>query len=508
MLRRLLSLLTLIAYILGMLVPTTTYADDIAARFAIVGELTKQVGTFRENRAKESDSAKEALKSEADPARRAALEQTLKDNAIWEMGGSGTMILTALTTAAGGNVSASASQFVQTAAVTYLQSLATQQIKAIADGLGSEAARTALQALVGCAGAAASKASCGSGAAGAAASVVLNNLLDQMNGVDGGKLTAEEKLDRKNLIQTLIAGIIGAAGGDAVVASRAAQIEAENNALTANEVIRYSGQLRTCARQSNLGCMAAIEQAALAESAALQRQMQESCGSDVTLCAQLKNRYQAGLELLLSIYQETIGPLLAVQGNEARIQAYAASWSKILEAQIDDMVAASAMLAQSEQAHPDQVKTPQYQLAYGSATEIGIDAYLQSLLSGPAGAILSAAAIGKLSGVGGKIPNTAPIQITKAKFGHTFSKHGQDATSFLTQRAKGSGQAQGQFLDDQAAAQFIQHNLDKVKGGAVSLPVPEGLSVRIINPDGSFSPAKTIRLVPGGNGVKTAYPEP
>ena len=68
------------------------------------------------------------------------------------------------------------------------------------------------------------------------------------------------------------------------------------------------------------------------------------------------------------------------------------------------MVAASAMLAQSEQAHPDQVKTPQYQLAYGSAFEIGIEAHLQSLLSGPAGAILSAAAIGKLSGVGGKVP--------------------------------------------------------------------------------------------------------
>jgi hypothetical protein len=100
------------------------------------------------------------------------------------------------------------------------------------------------------------------------------------------------------------------------------------------------------------------------------------------------------------------------------------------------------------------------------------------------------------------------IPITKAKFGHTFTTHGQNSTNFLTQRAKGSGQAQGQFLDDQAAAKFIRDNIDKVQNGAVSLPVPEGLSVRIINPDGSYSPAATIRLVPGGNGVKTAYPEP
>lgn len=102
----------------------------------------------------------------------------------------------------------------------------------------------------------------------------------------------------------------------------------------------------------------------------------------------------------------------------------------------------------------------------------------------------------------------ATVEITKAKFGHTFERHGADSTKFLTEHARGSGQAQGQFLDDQSAAKFIQDNLDKVRGGPVSIPVPDGLQVRIINPDGSYSPARTIRLVPGGKGVKTAYPEP
>ncbi|MGZ4982138.1 MAG: RHS repeat-associated core domain-containing protein, partial [Methylobacter sp.] len=100
------------------------------------------------------------------------------------------------------------------------------------------------------------------------------------------------------------------------------------------------------------------------------------------------------------------------------------------------------------------------------------------------------------------------IALAKSRFGHTFTTHGQDATDFLINRASGSGKPVGQFLDDQAAARFIQDNLDNLKNGAISVPVPSDLPVRIIMPDGSFVPASTIRLVPGGKGVKTAYPEP
>jgi len=98
------------------------------------------------------------------------------------------------------------------------------------------------------------------------------------------------------------------------------------------------------------------------------------------------------------------------------------------------------------------------------------------------------------------------IQLSKAHFGHTFVKHGEDATNFLINRAKGSGMAQGQFLDNQKAAQFIMDNIGKTANGAVNLPLPKGFPARVINPDGAFSPATHIRLVPGGGGVKTAYP--
>ena len=100
------------------------------------------------------------------------------------------------------------------------------------------------------------------------------------------------------------------------------------------------------------------------------------------------------------------------------------------------------------------------------------------------------------------------IPLSRSRFGHTFEKHGQDATEFLTNRARAMGAPNGQFLDNQAAARFIRENLGKTKGGPVSLPMPKDFPARIINPDGSFSPARTIRLIPGGKGVKTAYPEP
>ena len=99
-----------------------------------------------------------------------------------------------------------------------------------------------------------------------------------------------------------------------------------------------------------------------------------------------------------------------------------------------------------------------------------------------------------------------PILLSKSKFGHTFTKHGQNATKFLMNRAKGSGMMQGQFLNDQKAAQFILNNTDKLGNGAINLPIPKGFPARVILPNGSFSPATHIRLVPSGKGVKTAYP--
>ncbi|WP_281661652.1 two-partner secretion domain-containing protein, partial [Microvirgula aerodenitrificans] len=158
--------------------------DKIEAGFAIVGALQRETGTFLNNRAKETTQAKADLdkelakpESERDSQKLAALTQQIQDNATWEMGGSGRLVLTALTAGAGANVTGGAVDMLQGAAANYLQGLATQQVKEIADKLDSEVARAALQGLVACAGAAAQGGSCGAGASGAAASVVLNNLL-------------------------------------------------------------------------------------------------------------------------------------------------------------------------------------------------------------------------------------------------------------------------------------------------------------------------------------------
>jgi len=99
-------------------------------------------------------------------------------------------------------------------------------------------------------------------------------------------------------------------------------------------------------------------------------------------------------------------------------------------------------------------------------------------------------------------------RLSKAKFGHTFTTHGQNNTNFLMKRAAGSGKPQGQFLDDQAAARLIQQNLGNLNNGPITVSIPKGFPARIINPDGTFSPASGVRIVPSGNGVKTAYPVP
>jgi hypothetical protein len=98
------------------------------------------------------------------------------------------------------------------------------------------------------------------------------------------------------------------------------------------------------------------------------------------------------------------------------------------------------------------------------------------------------------------------IKISVSTFGHTFANHGDDATEYIIKRAIGSGKSQGQFLDNQKAAQFILDNLDKLKNGTKDIPIPDGFQARVVLPDGTFKSATHIRLVPGGKGVKTAYP--
>lgn len=114
--------------------------------------------------------------------------------------------------------------------------------------------------------------------------------------------------------------------------------------------------------------------------------------------------------------------------------------------------------------------------------------------------------LGKILGWGGKATAKGGIQLTKRVFGHTFTTHGDNMTNFLINRAKGSGVAQGQFLNNQKAAQFILNNISKTMNGAVNVPIPKNFLARVIMPNGTFKAATHIRLVPGGSGVKTAYP--
>ncbi|WP_233437046.1 hypothetical protein [Achromobacter xylosoxidans] len=151
--------------------------EKIEAGFEIVSEASRQTGQFLTNRAKEADALKKAMDDETDPALKKDLKARYDEAAKWGPDGSYRIGLTAISAAAGGNVTGSAGQFLQSAAANYLQALGAGKVKQIADALNSEAARTALQGLVGCAGAAGQGSSCSAAAAGAAASVVLNNLV-------------------------------------------------------------------------------------------------------------------------------------------------------------------------------------------------------------------------------------------------------------------------------------------------------------------------------------------
>ncbi|WP_423194542.1 hemagglutinin repeat-containing protein [Cupriavidus sp. H18C2] len=212
-------------------------ASEIKADFQIVGALQRESGIFLNNRATEAESAKKAAEAaakdpNATPDQRAALQQQADDLAKWGQGGSYRQVMTALTAAASGNVTGSTAQFAQNAAVGYLQGLAANEVKGLADSLGkgtpeAEAARWALHAIVGCAGAAAASQSCGAGAMGAATASVLGSLLSPTDG-----MTAEQKQARENAIQSLVAGVAGATGGNAAAAMNGATFEIENNQLS------------------------------------------------------------------------------------------------------------------------------------------------------------------------------------------------------------------------------------------------------------------------------------
>ncbi|MDN7585718.1 hemagglutinin repeat-containing protein [Burkholderia seminalis] len=203
--------------------------DKIQAGFDITSQFVNQAGTFVANRAAEADAAKAAANNpNLTPEQRAAAQKHADElNANWGPGGTYRQVLTALSVAAGGNVTGGVGQLAQNATVAYLQELGANQVKQIADNLGSEEARAALHAIVGCAGAAAGSQSCGAGAMGAATSSVLGSLL-----APSTNLSASEREARDNLVASLVAGVAAVSGQNVATATGAGKIEVENNQIS------------------------------------------------------------------------------------------------------------------------------------------------------------------------------------------------------------------------------------------------------------------------------------
>nr|WKF57911.1 Toxin CdiA [Paraburkholderia busanensis] len=200
--------------------------DKIEAGVDIASQFINQTGTFVANRAAEADAAKkEASNPALSPEQRAAAQQKADElNADWGPGGTYRQVLTALSVAAGGNVTGGMGQFAQSATIAYLQELGANGVKKIADGLQDESARAALHAIVGCAGAAASSQSCGAGALGAATSSVLGSLLKPTDG-----MTTSDREARDSLVTSLVAGVAAVSGQNVATAAGAGKIEVENN---------------------------------------------------------------------------------------------------------------------------------------------------------------------------------------------------------------------------------------------------------------------------------------
>ncbi|QTO51536.1 VENN motif pre-toxin domain-containing protein [Burkholderia latens] len=213
--------------------------EKIQAGFDITSQFINQVGTFVANKTSEIDRLKQAANDPnakdangnplTDMQRQQMLAQSNDIERTWGPGKPGRQILTALTVAAGGNVTGGAGQFAANAAIGYVQSLGANKVKELADSFGqgtpqAESARAALHTIVGCAGAAAGGQGCGSDAMGAAASSLIGSALGSAEG-----LTEQERQAWVDLVTSVVAGVAAVRGLDAATAGNTAKIEGENN---------------------------------------------------------------------------------------------------------------------------------------------------------------------------------------------------------------------------------------------------------------------------------------
>nr|WP_246354274.1 RHS repeat-associated core domain-containing protein [Paenibacillus phytohabitans] len=93
------------------------------------------------------------------------------------------------------------------------------------------------------------------------------------------------------------------------------------------------------------------------------------------------------------------------------------------------------------------------------------------------------------------------------QFGHSFLTHGAGAknTRSLIDRARSTKNNQGQWLDNQKAADFITSKGPITEATTFDLPAGMG---QVITPEGVIIPATKAIFVPSSTGIKTAYPIP
>jgi len=234
--------------------------QEIQAGFSIVTALTREMGTFLNNRAKEIDDKLKAAKSMdalvqdlgnglSDEQRQALRDQVigLRDEAAqinnsWGAGGTYRQISMALTAAASGNVTGSNAQFIDNMVINYVQQQGAAYIgNLVSGGILKEGSpeHAALHGILACAGSAASGQSCSSGATGAAVSSLLTGLFAETNADE----TAEQREAKRNLIISLVSGIASVSNSDAVAATNSATSAVDNNWLASQQIVQYNKEM-------------------------------------------------------------------------------------------------------------------------------------------------------------------------------------------------------------------------------------------------------------------------
>jgi len=304
--------------------------EKIEAGFEIASEFQLQAGQFLANRAKEAKSLEQALENEPEGPRRDQLKLAFEEAKVWQPGGEMRRWLTAISAAITGNVTGAMGDMVQAAAVNYLQGLAASEVKRITanlgDGVEAEAARAAMHAIVGCAGAAGKGGSCSGGALGAGAGSVINALLSS----DQKNLNPEEKEARRNLVESLVAGIALAAGTSVMDTTFAAVNETENNYLKPDELKSYLGALQAWKDCAGGDCALAEKEVRRLQAASQGRNYAAdgACLDNPAACAAVAKILQADIAAL-DVQAQSLDPTEAATAANNLQQARKAYYSNL-----------------------------------------------------------------------------------------------------------------------------------------------------------------------------------